>query len=62
MCAGVRFPSGTQEKGDSMERNELIDLLYRAAAALETPEDLEENALEYLIDDLIIAAQKLKEE
>jgi len=43
-----------------MKNRELVNLLNRAAAALETPQDLTKEDMEQLIEDLIVAAKEIK--
>ena len=45
---------------ESMKNRELVNLLNRAAAALETPQDLTKEDMEQLIEDLIVAAKEIK--
>jgi hypothetical protein len=45
-----------------MKTRDLINLLNRAAAAIETPADLEHNEVLDLLEDLLQLAQKLEQE
>lgn len=45
-----------------MKRRDLVNLLNRAAAALETPEDLTETGIALLIEDLCVAARELEDQ
>lgn len=42
-----------------MKHRELINLLHRAAAALETPSDLTEADKKALVEDLVYAAEEV---
>ena len=42
-----------------MKPRDLKNLLNRAAAALETPDDLTDQDIAYLIEDLIVAANEI---
>lgn len=44
-----------------MKRKDLVNLLNRAAAAIETPGDIELVELNYLVVDLLVAATKISE-
>jgi hypothetical protein len=45
-----------------MKKRDLINLLNRAAAAIETPADLEHNEVQYLLEDLLQLTHKLEQE
>lgn len=46
--------------GEDAMTTELVNLLNRAAAALETPDDLTEEEKAYLIEDLVVMAAHLE--
>ena len=45
-----------------MKNRDLVNLLNRAAAALETPKDLQPDEVDFLIEDLTVAAEEFQKE
>lgn len=48
--------------GLTVKKRDLINLLNRAAAALETPNDLTQEEKDFLVEDLVVAAKNLENE
>lgn len=45
-----------------MKKRDLVNLLNRAAAAIENPADLNHNEVQELLEDLLTAADELKKD
>lgn len=43
-----------------MKKRDLVNLINRAKAAIETPEDLSKEEILYLVEDLVIVLESIK--
>ncbi len=57
---GVLRAGGRADAPQKMKRKDFINLLNRAAAALETPCDLSKEEVAHVIEDLTTVAQKIE--